>query len=212
LQMIGHMNEPPLHVGDRSSARTAAADIRDPTARQGTELRIGCCMSSEQPHRTTTAMTHRVLSTLLVMLCGALSGCRNNPTPLSPAGPSITAPPQVITAPQPATPLVSVLADATLSGKVYEVAGDSPGQTVGIEGVSVYCEQCGELTHSWAYTDSTGNYTFPHGVWTEGRPLFLFGSGLLRTATKIPPAAENDAAESVWPRLARSRHQRDARF
>ena len=131
-------------------------------------------------------MTHRTLSTLLLMLCGALSGCGNNPTPLSPAAPSITAPPQVITALQPATPLVSVLADATLSGKVYEVAADSPGQIVGIEGVSVYCEQCGELTHSWAYTDSTGNYTFPHGVWTEGRPTLPIRIWIAKDGYKDP--------------------------
>ena len=27
---------------------------------------------------------------------------------------------------------------------------------------------CGESTHNWAYTDSNGEYVFPHGVWTEG--------------------------------------------
>jgi hypothetical protein len=65
-----------------------------------------------------------------------------------------------------------VLADATLSGMVYEVVGDSPRQIAGIEGVSVYCEQCGELTHNFAYSDSTGEYVFPRGVWTEGHPDF----------------------------------------
>jgi hypothetical protein len=64
------------------------------------------------------------------------------------------------------------LADATLSGTVYEVANDSSNRRVGIEGVSVYCEQCGESTHNFSYTDSKGEYVFPHGVWTEGRPSF----------------------------------------
>jgi hypothetical protein len=34
-----------------------------------------------------------------------------------------------------------------------------------IEGVAVYCELCGEETHSWSFTDSSGIYSFT-GVWT----------------------------------------------
>jgi hypothetical protein len=64
----------------------------------------------------------------------------------------------------------SVLADATLSGRVYETV--SPGTTAGIPAVDVYCEQCGEESHSWTTTDANGEYVFPHGVWTEGRPWF----------------------------------------
>ncbi|MGE3840455.1 MAG: hypothetical protein AB7I50_02590 [Vicinamibacterales bacterium] len=66
----------------------------------------------------------------------------------------------------------SVLIEATLSGKVYEVIAASPRHVVGIEGVAVYCEQCGESTHNFAYTDSNGDYVFPKGFWTEGRPFF----------------------------------------
>jgi hypothetical protein len=55
---------------------------------------------------------------------------------------------------------------------VYEVVSDSPRTTAGIERVWVYCEQCGESTHNFTYTDSTGNYVFPPGVWDEGRPQF----------------------------------------
>ena len=36
----------------------------------------------------------------------------------------------------------------------------------------MYCEQCGESTHNFAHTDSRGEYLFPKGVWTEGRPSF----------------------------------------
>ena len=36
-----------------------------------------------------------------------------------------------------------------------------------IEGVAVYCELCGEDTHSWSFTDSSGAYSFT-GVWTHG--------------------------------------------
>src|SRR3954468_22769925 len=77
----------------------------------------------------------------------------------SPAQPPVTSAP-----PRPAESVpagASVLADATLSGMVYEIVSDSPRQIVGIEGVSVYCEQCGESTHNFASTDSKGIYVFP---------------------------------------------------
>jgi hypothetical protein len=104
----------------------------------------------------------------LVMATLGLAGC-GGPTevPSAPSLPVASPPPPVA---QPGDD--SVLADATLSGIVYEVAIDSSSQHVGIEGVSVYCEQCGESTHNFAYTDSRGEYVFPRGVWTEGRPSF----------------------------------------
>ena len=109
-------------------------------------------------------MTNRALSGIvLLMLGGAMSSCATDNAQPSPTSPSVT----IQTAPTPPPP-VSVLADATLSGMVYEVVSASPRQIIGIEGVSVYCEQCGESTHNFAYTDVTGSYKFPHGVWTEG--------------------------------------------
>jgi len=68
-----------------------------------------------------------------------------------------------------AAPPSTFLPEVTLSGTVYELAGN-PSHPVGIEGVWVYCEQCGESTHNFALTDSTGAYVFPRGFWTEGRP------------------------------------------
>ena len=53
---------------------------------------------------------------------------------------------------------------------VYEVLSESPRQIAGIAGAQVYCEQCGQGTHEFAITDSKGDYVFPRGVWTEGRP------------------------------------------
>ena len=69
---------------------------------------------------------------------------------------------------------------------MYEVISDSPREIVGIEGVAVYCEQCGESTHNYAYTDSTGNYVFPPGVWTEGRPTFPIRLWIRKTGYKDP--------------------------
>ena len=113
-------------------------------------------------------MTNRALNgVVLLVLGGALSNCGSYSSPPLPTSPSITIPTNPVATP-PATS-VSTLADATLSGIVYEVVNASPR---GIADVTVYCEQCGESTHSFAYTDSTGNYRFPRGVWTEGRPGF----------------------------------------
>jgi len=80
----------------------------------------------------------------------------------------------------------SVLADATLSGKVYEVAADSPRQ-IGIDGVAVYCEQCGASTHNFAYTDAQGEYIFPRGIWTEGRPSFPIRVRATKDGYRDPP-------------------------
>ena len=106
---------------------------------------------------------------VLLVLGTGLSGCSTHSTS-SPTAP--TAPSPTVASPPPTVTGVTVLTDATLSGMAYEVVADSPRQIVGIEGVAVYCEQCGESTHNYAYTDSNGNYIFPRGVWTDGRPLF----------------------------------------
>jgi hypothetical protein len=104
----------------------------------------------------------------IVMVTLGLAGCTGSPAGPSAVLPRVAPPPAVAQAGDD-----SVLADATLSGTVYEVAIDSArADRVGIEGVSVYCEQCGESTHNFSYTDSKGEYVFPRGVWTEGRPLF----------------------------------------
>ena len=105
----------------------------------------------------------------LLMVPG-LAGCSESTALPSVPTPSVL--PAAVASPPALAPGGSVLAAATLSGMVYEVAADSPRQIAGIEGVSVYCEQCGESTHNFAYTDSTGAYVFPPGVWTEGRPDF----------------------------------------
>jgi hypothetical protein len=84
------------------------------------------------------------------------------------------------------TPVVSNLLDWTLSGRVYEVVGDAR-QTVGIEGVQVYCEQCGESTHTFAGTDANGEYVFPRGFWDEGKPLFPARISVRKTGYQDPP-------------------------
>ena len=139
-----------------------------------------------------TTMANRLLTAIVVVvLGGALSNCGTNNTSTTAA---------VIPRVSPAAPSVAIpqdrtmLLDATLTGTVYEVVTDSPRQIAGIEGVSIYCEQCGESTHNYAYTDAAGNFRFPHGVWVEPNTTFpirrtslLFGTPHV-TAVPVPIA------------------------
>jgi len=113
----------------------------------------------------------------------ALSACSAAlppaPTPVSSSQPAPAAPPVPTGG--------SVLAEATLSGRVYEVIPGSPTRTAGIEGVAVYCEPCGESTHNYAYTDAQGEYVFPRGVWTEGRPTFPVRIWIGKDGYQDPP-------------------------
>ena len=115
-----------------------------------------------------------------LVLVQGLAGCTGSTGVPSAPSPRVASPPATV-------PSVSVLADATLSGMVYEVVTDSPRQIVGIEGVSVYCEQCGESTHNYAYTDSNGEYVFPRGVWTEGRSSFPIRIWVGKDGYQDPP-------------------------
>src|SRR5260370_1247214 len=91
---------------------------------------------------TTRART-KLACLLLAQGLAACGGSAQLPSTPSPASAPAPEPPAVSPAPMTG---VSVLTDATLSGKVYEVLADSPR---GIEGVAVYCEPCGESTHNW---------------------------------------------------------------
>ena len=56
----------------------------------------------------------------------------------------------------------------TARGVVTEL---TPGVPVPVENVGVYGDPCGELGHSWSFTDSAGRYSFPAepglrgGIW-----------------------------------------------
>ena len=118
----------------------------------------------------------RMRHAMALVLSQLVAGCAGSPAlPSAPSSPPVTLvpvpSPPVPSPPVPGTP-VSVLTDATLSGMVYELVDGSPGERRGIEGVSVYCEQCGESTHNFAYTDANGEYVFPRGVWNEGKTNF----------------------------------------
>ena len=114
-------------------------------------------------------MTIRTHTGVLVLaLATGLAGCdgANSPAPTAPSvqvplTPPASTPPRAIFPP-------GVLSAYMLSGVVVEV---TPTGKKPIEGVAVYCELCGEETHSWSFTDSSGIYSFT-GVWTTpGTPI-----------------------------------------
>lgn len=118
-----------------------------------------------------------------LVLSQAVMGCASSPTaPSAPSTPSVT----VVAGPTPAAP-VSALTDATLSGTVYELVDGSPVQRRGVEGVSVYCEPCGESTHNFANTDANGEYVFPRGVWKDGRASFPIAIFVRKDGYGDPP-------------------------
>jgi hypothetical protein len=57
----------------------------------------------------------------------------------------------------------------TLSGMVFE---GTPNGPVAVEGVSVYCDSCGEFGHTGVYTDERGVYGFPE-VYDGVTPLII---------------------------------------
>jgi len=87
-------------------------------------------------------------------------------------GPS-SMPPQAVVPPPVSLnaswpPAGYTLTAASLSGVIYE---STPTGHVPIPGAVVYCELCGEITHTWATADANGFYRFPGeiakggGVW-----------------------------------------------
>ena len=120
-------------------------------------------------------MTNRTNTGVLILaLATGVAGCdgANSPAPTAPAAVQAPLLPPASNPKRTQFP-PGVLSAYTLSGVVFEVTttGETP-----IEGVAVYCELCGEETHSWSFTDSSGIYSFT-GVWTTpGSPTPLWFS------------------------------------
>ena len=98
----------------------------------------------------------------LVLALG-LGGCGGSSLPTTPLAPSPPPPQAAVSGPRGYT-----LIGVSLSGVVYEstATGRAP-----IAGAVVYCEPCGEQTHTFAYADDNGFYHFSGdlalggGVW-----------------------------------------------
>jgi hypothetical protein len=148
---------------------------------------------------------HRCAAAVSAVLVVSLAACSDSIVlPSAPSDPwvsfQIPTSQPVVTVPSPPRPAVPesvFLPDVTLSGTVYELAGN-PSQPVGIEGVSVYCEQCGESTHNFAVTNSKGAYVFPRGFWTEGRPGLSARILVSRDGYADPPGRSSDRWGAGW--------------
>ncbi len=134
-------------------------------------------------------MTKKVQLAVALLMVQLLAGCGRasslipsapSPAASSTASPSTAAPSAPVTLPAP-SPFVP---NITLSGVVTEIVQGAP---VPIEGVSVYCEPCGEGTHTYAYTDSKGFYTFT-GVWGTSFSIWVHKDGY-----QDPPGTKNSS-------------------
>jgi hypothetical protein len=100
-----------------------------------------------------------------LVLAAGLSGCgHGNPAAPTAAGQRATPPPA---APPPGSPYAAdgTLTGVTLFGVVFETTPAGPAP---ISGVTVYCDACGELGHTWMRTDGNGYYSFPGSLETGG--------------------------------------------
>jgi hypothetical protein len=120
-------------------------------------------------------MTVRTL--LMLALAAGVAGCDGGyPSAPSAVQQPTPTPPSTRTEPRRAVFPPGEFSPYTLSGVVFELTATG---RVPLEGVSVYCELCGEETHSWAFTDSKGIYSFT-GVWTTpgvGTPVWFGKEG-----------------------------------
>ncbi len=121
----------------------------------------------------------RATGLLIGGLAAGLAGCGGATAP-SPTGPSPFQQPSQQGPARAAFP-PGDLRDVTLSGVVFELtaAGRTP-----LQGAAVYCELCGEATHTWSITDANGVYAFT-GVWNAG--VFATSVGVEKAGYVDPP-------------------------
>jgi len=122
----------------------------------------------------------------LLVFVLALSGCGGGDSSPMAVGPSLV-PPRVVVPSPPVSTGADWLAGytltaASLSGVIYESTrtGHAP-----IPFAVVYCERCGEITHTWATADADGFYRFPGdlatggGIWlSPGQPTSIIVRGV----------------------------------
>ena len=119
-------------------------------------------------------MTNRPPLGIVILIAQALVGCGSEAVRSSvPSAPSAPTPPPSVVTVQQAWPSGVFAPNVTLSGVVFELA---QGAEVPIEGVGVYCELCGEETHTWASTDKKGFYSFK-GIWGNSVSIMVDKDG-----------------------------------
>ena len=120
---------------------------------------------------------------LFLALCVGFAGCDGT-------GPSVATAPTNSPQPTPPPPPNAFrFLDITLSGVVYE---ETPTGRVPIEDVEVYCEPCGPETHSGAFTDANGFYSFTGVLVTSGpTPIWIGKDGYADPAGLPRPTPPN---------------------
>jgi hypothetical protein len=124
------------------------------------------------------------LGGVLVLALG-LGGCGGSDSPATPLTPSPPPPQAVVPNPGGYT-----LMGVSLSGVVYELT--ATGRTP-IARAVVYCEPCGEQTHTFAYADDNGFYHFSGdlarggGVWVNGGEPTPIAVGYYNKDYEDPP-------------------------
>ena len=116
-------------------------------------------------------MISRLQLGIVLLIVQTLVGCGSvGVHPSAPSAPTST--PPVVTVRQPWPPGVFT-PHVSVAGVVFEIVHD---REVPIEHAWVYCELCGEETHSGMYTDDKGFYTFK-GVWDNNLPISVIKQG-----------------------------------
>jgi hypothetical protein len=135
---------------------------------------------------------------VLLMIASGLSGCGASGSSATPSAPSPAPLPAPPAPPSSGSWLAGyTLTGVSLSGVVYE---STPAGWAPIAGALVYCELCGELTHTWATADASGVYSFS-GDLAHGGGVWL--SSGIRTPVSVQANGYQDP-----PGLAGSYGQR----
>jgi hypothetical protein len=137
-------------------------------------------------------MRHRtlVLAGVLVLAIG-LGGCGGSDSPATPLTPSSLPPQAVVPSPAPGSLFPpGTLRGVSLSGVVYEL---TPTGRRPIARAVVYCELCGQETHTFATADDNGFYHFSGdlerggGVWVVPGVSTLIAVGYYNKDYEDPP-------------------------
>ena len=139
-------------------------------------------------------MTHRTLGlgAVLMLVLGLGGGCDTSDSPATPSAPS-PRPSTVVPAPAPnrsASFPPGTLRGVSLSGVVYEL---TPTGRIPIPAAILYCELCGQETHTFATADANGFYQFSGdlakggGVWVQPGVATPIAVGPYNKAFGDPP-------------------------
>jgi hypothetical protein len=160
-----------------SLSRPATDAIQEITSAASVAMQTSDPWSSAGSQHVESSVRRTGLALVIALALG-LVDCGGSDSPVMPLMPSPLLPPAVVPPPahSPSFP-PGTLRDVSLSGVVYELAatGRAP-----IPGAIVYCELCGQETHTFATADGSGFYRFSGditkggGVWVvPGVPILL---------------------------------------